>query len=180
VISSTDNDCAILSLLENLHREDLSFLEIAESYRELVKKRGISSRDISRKLGGLPFEIKERINLMKLDPLVRKYIRNFNLSERQAKALLKIRDSQLQIDTVRNICQNGLSEEDTIQFINNIIDCECQPDIHINKMKDMRILKNTLANAVNIIKQSGISADYKENVYDWGEEFIIVIKNPVV
>lgn len=180
VISSSDNDCAILSLLENLHREDLSFLEIAESYRELVKKRGISSRDISRKLGGLPFEIKERINLMKLDPLVRKYIRNFNLSERQAKALLKIHDSQLQIDTVRKICENNLNEEDTIQFINNISDGDCQPDIHINKMKDTRILKNTLSNAVNIIKQSGICADYKENIYDWGEEFVIVIKNPVV
>lgn len=179
VISSSDNDCAILSLLENLHREDLSFLEIAESYRELVKKRGVSSRDISRKLGGLPFEIKERINLMKLDPLVRKYIRNFNLNERQAKALLKIRDKQMQLDAVRNICENRLNEEDTIRFINDIINGECQPDIHINKMKNTRLLKNTLSNAVNIIKQSGISADYKENVYDWGEEFIIIIKNPV-
>lgn len=177
VITSTDNDCAVLSLLENLHREDLSFLEIAESYRELVKKQGVSSRDLSRRLGGRPFEINERINLMRLDPLVRKYIRNFNLTERQARALLKIRDSEQQIDAARQICENSLSEEETICFIDDILEKGNDTNIHINKIKDVKLLKNTISHAVALMQKSGIAADYRENVYDWGEEFIIVIKN---
>lgn len=178
IILDTDgSDCAILSLLENLQREDLSFLEIAESYRELVKKQGYSSHDLSRRLGDMPYTVKDRINLMKLDPLVRKYIRSYKLSERQSRALLKIRDKSLQIDAVRKICENAMNESDTLQFINRITKTEKEPNIHINQIKDIKILKNTLTHALSLIRLSGIKAEYKENVHDWGEEFIIIIHN---
>ncbi len=177
IVTENSTDCAILSLLENLQREDLSFLEVAESYRELIKGKGLSSREISRKIGGKPFEIKERMRLMMLDPFVRKYIRNFHLSERQARALLRIHDRDAQIEAVRYICENSLSEEESVGFISELLKTGHEPKIHINKFKDIKILKNTLTNAVGLIRQSGIDAEFNENTYDWGEEFIIVIRN---
>lgn len=177
IILDTDgSDCAILSLLENLQREDLSFLEIAESYRELIKKDGISSRDLSRKLGERTFDITQRMSLMSLDPIVRKYIRSFNLSEKLAKALLKIKDKEMQIEAVRQICENSLTEHDSIEYINDIINSDSTPNFHINKIKNMQIIRNTLNNAVNTIKTSGIDAQFNEETYDWGNEFIIKIK----
>ncbi len=177
IIDTDGSDCAILSLLENLQREDLSFLEVAESYRELVKKQGYSSHDLSRRIGDMPYIVKDRISLMNLDPLVRKYIRSYKLTERQSRALLKIRDKAQQIDAVRKICESGMTETDTIQFVNNVIKAEKEPNIHINRIKDIKILKNTLTNALALIKLSGIKAEYKENDYDWGKEFIIVVHN---
>ncbi len=176
IIDTDGSDCAILSLLENLQRDDLSFLEIAESYRELIKKNGISSRDLSRKLGERPFEITERIGLMSLDPIVRKYIRSFNLSEKIAKALLKIKDKNTQIETVRKVCENSLTEAESINYINEVLSSDNSPVIHINKIKDMQLLRNTINNALNIMRTSGIDAQCNEKSHDWGDEFIIKIK----
>lgn len=177
VIDTDGSDCAILSLLENLQREDLSFLEVAESYRELIKKQGYSGRDISRRIGDMPYNVKDRADLMKLDPLVRKYIRSYKLTEKQAHSLLKIRNPELQIETVRKICENNMNEDDSIAFVNGIIKNSKEPSIHINRIKDIKILKNTLTNAVSLIRLSGINAEYREKLHTWGEEFIIVIHN---
>lgn len=177
IITDINADCAILSLLENLQREDLSFLEIAESYKELIKKKGISSHELSRKIGDNPYAIKERTKLMRLDPLARKYVRNFRLSERQAQALLRIKDSKLQVDAARHICEAKLDENESIRFITEISKSSDEPNIRINKFKDIKIFRNTISNAVGIIRRSGIDADYSEKSYDWGEEFVIVIRN---
>lgn len=177
VLDTDGSDCAVLSLLENLQREDLSFLEVAESYRELIKKKGISSRDLSRKLGSKAFEISERINLMSLDPLVRKYIRSFKLTERQAKALLKIKDKPTQIEATRQICENSLTEAETQKFVSGLLKNDTEPNIQMGKIKDMQVLRNTVSNAVSLIRNSGVDAHFNEKIHDWGEELVIVIKN---
>ena len=177
VLDTDGSDCAILSLLENLQREDLSFLEIAESYKKLIRKNGLTSHDLSRRIGDTAYEVKERIDLMKLDPLVRKYIRNFKLTERQARALLHIRDRKTQIEAVREICEKGLSEYDTLQFVADIVKTGHTPSVHMNRMKDIKLLRNTLTGAVKLIRESGIEAELTENSRDWGEEFVIKVKN---
>ena len=183
ILDTDGSDCAVLSLLENLQREDLSFLEVAESYRELIKKKGISSQDLSRKLGNRPYEINERINLLKLDPLVRKYIRSYKLSEKQAKSLLKLKDRSLQIEATRKVCENGLTESETAQLVSELTtdepdtDAVVSPSLKINKIKDIQILRNTISNAVSLIRKSGIDALYSEKSHSWGEEFTIVVKN---
>ena len=184
IILDTDgSDCAVLSLLENLQREDLSFLEIAESYKELIKKKGISSRDLSRKLGKRAYDITEHINLMSLDPLVRKYIRGFKLSKRQAKMLLKIKDKPLQIEATRRICENRLTEAESIEFINELAKIPrdlahtSKPAAKLNILKDIQILRNTISNAICLIRKSGVDVRYDEKSHDWGNEFTIVVKN---
>lgn len=177
VLDTDGSDCAILSLLENLQREDLSFLEIAESYKKLIRKKGLSSHDLSRRIGDTPYGVKERMELMKLDPLVRKYIRNFDLTERQARALLHIRDRKTQIDAVQEICENGLNESDTAQFVTEILKTGHSPSMHMNRMKDVKLLRNTITNAVNLIRESGVEAEFTETSHDWGDEFTITVKN---
>ena len=177
IIDAPRSDCAILSLLENLQREDLSFLEIAESYRGLVKDKGYTSYDLSRRLGDRPYEVKERISLMRLDPIVRKYIRSFNLSERQAAALLKVRESNKQIEAVQQICENSLNESDSIKFINGLIKTGSEPMLHMNRMKDIKILRNTLNNAVELMRAGGIDAEITERSNENGQEFLIIVRN---
>ena len=184
IILDTDgSDCAILSLLENLQREDLSFLEIAESYKELIKKKGITSRDLSRKLGKRTYDITEHISLMNLDPLVRKYIRAFKLTKRQAKALLKLKDKSLQIEATRKICENRLTESETIEFINELTQTQSEPipitppSAKLNRIKDIQTLRNTISSAICLIRKSGMDVRYDEKTYDWGDEFTIIVKN---
>lgn len=176
VLDTDGSDCAILSLLENLQREELSFLEIAESYKQLVKKKGMTSSELSRKIGDKPYDVREKIDLMRLDPLVRKYIRSFELSERQARSLLKLHDKSRQLEAARYICENGLNESETASFVMDMLKSDKEPKLHINKIKDIKVLRNTLTHAVNLIRSSGVSAELSENVYDWGEEFVVTVK----
>ncbi|MBQ3427903.1 MAG: ParB/RepB/Spo0J family partition protein [Clostridia bacterium] len=177
IIDAPHSDCAILSLLENLQREDLSFLEIAESYKYLVKDKGYTSYDLSRRVGDRPYDVKERIRLMKLDPIVRKYIRSFGLTERQAAALVKLRDHTRQLEAVQQICENSLSESDSIDYINGLISAGSEPKIHINRIKDIKLLRNTLNNAVGLIRRSGIDAELTETAKDGCQEFLIIVRN---
>lgn len=175
IIKTDDSDCAVLSLLENLQREDLSFLEIAESYKELVKRNGYSSHDVSRQLGGKPYEIKERISLMSLDPIVRKYIRSFKLTERQARALLKIKDSTAQIEAARMICENDLNENESMKFIESFLKTDKEPSLYINKIKDIKVFRNTINKALSILRMSGIEAEFHEVSGENKEMFTITI-----
>lgn len=177
IIETDGSDCAILSLLENLQREDLSFLEIAQSYKNLVKNNGYSNHDVSRQLGDKPYEVKEKINLMSLDPIVRKYIRSFNLTERQAKALLKIKNTNAQIEAARQICENGINESDSIKFIKELTTTNKEPSFHINRIKDIKIFRNTINKALNLLRMSGVEAEYTEKTDDKNEIFTITIHN---
>lgn len=178
VLETDGSDCAVLSLLENLQREDLSFLEIAESYKELLKKNGISSRDLSRKLGSKPYEISERVSLTNLEPLIKKYIRSFRLTERQAKSILKIKEKQRRLEATRQICENGLTESETADYINSLLKSESEPAVQLGRMHDVKLLRNTISNAVNLIRSSGIDAYCNEKNHEWGNEFVITVKTP--
>ena len=75
VIIEADNDkSAILALLENLQREDLSFFEIAESYKSLIREQGLTQTELALKVGKSQASVANKIRLLKLPPLVKKLI----------------------------------------------------------------------------------------------------------
>ena len=47
----------------------------------------------------------------------------------------------------------------------------------MSRMKDVKLLRNTLSNAVNLVRESGIDAEFTETNHDWGKEFTITVKN---
>lgn len=177
VLDTDGSDSAILSLLENLQREDLTFMEVAESYRSLIKKKGYTNHDLSRKLGEDAYSITEKVRLTRLEPSVCKYIRCFGLSEKQARALLRITDKSQRLDAVIHICDNHLSETETIQFISGLLKSGNEPNIHINKLNGIKLLKNTINDSINIIRKSGVNIEFNEHNYDDRSEFVIIIRN---
>ena len=47
----------------------------------------------------------------------------------------------------------------------------------MNRMKDIQLLRNTLSDAVQMVRESGIDAEFTENKLDWGSEFVIRLHN---
>ena len=90
IINADPDKSAILALLENLQREDLSFFEIAEGYQRLIREQGMTQEDIAQKLGKSQSTVANKIRLLRLSPIVRKIIRDYSLSERHARALLNL------------------------------------------------------------------------------------------
>lgn len=184
IIRGDSNKSAILALLENLQREDLSFFEIAESYRHLLKKQGITQTELAEKVGKSQSSIANKIRLLRLPPLVKKLIRDYDLTERHARALLMLTDKQKQLEVVKAACRDNLSANETEKMIHDINEKEKKMlmpkrEVRVSPANDMKLFKNTVSKAVGVIKKSGIEAEMEENSFDWGTEYVIKVKNTV-
>ena len=177
IVINADNDkSAILALLENLQREDLSFFEIAEGYQRLIKEQGMTQDDIARKLGKSQSTVANKIRLLKLTPIVRKIIREYALTERHARALLTL-DPEKQLIAVRNICDNNLNVRQSEELISGMLQEKVKKTqtIKVNEINDIRLFTNTVKQAVNLMRESGADAQLEKKDFDWGVEYIIKV-----
>lgn len=179
VIIEADNDkSAILALLENLQREDLSFFEVAESYKALIHDQGLTQTELASKVGKSQASVANKMRLLRLAPLVKKLIRDYDLSERHARALLLAGDEEKQLEAVKIVCRDNLNVTQTEELIRNMNASKIKPidELRVTTAKDVKVFKNTVTRAVSMMKKSGIDAQLEENSFDWGTEYIIKIK----
>ena len=100
-----DQQIAELSLLENLQREDLSIIEEAMAYQDLIN-RGLTQEEIAQKMGmKQPWRIQERLNILKLTPIYQEYVMKGILTPSQSQEMSRLpRDKQ---DIVFDRIQSG-------------------------------------------------------------------------
>ena len=182
IVINADNDkSAILALLENLQREDLSFFEVAESYKSLIRRQGITQTELAERVGKSQASVANKMRLLRLPPLVKKLIRDYDLSERHARAFLMLTDEGKQLEAAKQVCRDNLSVAQTEQLIREMNTAEQKKlrntdEIRITRTNDIKVFKNTVTKAVGLMQKSGIDADIEENAFDWGTEYIIKIK----
>ena len=179
IIIDADNDkSAILALLENLQREDLSFFEIAESYKNLIREQGLTQTELASRVGKSQASVANKMRLLRLPPLVKKLIRDYDLTERHARALLLLPDEEKQFEAVKIVCRDNLNVTQTEQLVRAMNTYKPKPidDLRVTKANDVKVFKNTVRRAVNLMKKGGIDEDIEENSFDWGMEYIIKIK----
>jgi ParB family chromosome partitioning protein len=86
----SERDAAVFALVENLQRVDLLFLEEAEGYRELIEEFRLSQEEVAAQVGKSQPTIANKLRLLRLEVSVRECIVREGLSERHARALLRI------------------------------------------------------------------------------------------
>ena len=182
IIDINDNDSAVMALIENLQREDLSYMEEAEGYNNLISDHGFTQEELATKIGKSQSTIANKIRLLKLPPLVKKILADNSLTERHARALLKLHDEQLQLKVLKNVCEKGLNVKKTEDLVERAIDrFTKQENEKKNKgkftraIKDIRIFVNTIKQSIELMKKSGVDA--KAAQFDRGSyvEFIVRI-----
>jgi ParB family chromosome partitioning protein len=182
VVNITDNDSAVIALIENLQREDLSYLEEAEGYNNLINDHGFTQEELAQKIGKSQSTIANKIRLLRLSPMVKKILSDNSLTERHARALLKLHDEQLQLKVLKLVCEKGMNVKKTEELVERAIEKytrqekEAVPERKFTRaIKDIRIFVNTIRQAIDLMKKSGVNA--KAAQIDRGEyvEFIIRI-----
>ena len=122
VINVDDNNSAVMALIENLQREDLNYMEEAEGYNNLITEHGFTQEELAQKIGKSQSTIANKIRLLKLPPLVKKILFDNNLTERHARALLKLHDEQLQLKVLKIVCERGLNVKKTEELVERAIE----------------------------------------------------------
>lgn len=171
VLDITDRNSAVLALVENIQRKDLHFFDEAEALSKLLDFYGMTQEDAAVRLGKTQSTIANKLRLLKLSESVRSKIRCCGLTERHARALLRLPNENLQLEAVDNICSKRLNVEQTERLVAAIIDRENERESirrRSGAFKDIRLFVNTINKAVEMMKAAGINADsqkIKENGY---------------
>jgi ParB family chromosome partitioning protein len=183
IISVDDNDSAVMALIENLQREDLSYMEEAEGYNHLISEHGFTQEELAQKIGKSQSTIANKIRLLKLSPLVKKILSDNNLTERHARALLKLHDEQLQLKVLRLVCDRGLNVKRTEDLVERAIEKftrkakgEVSGKKFTRAIKDIRIFVNTIKQAIDMMKKSGLNV--KAAQLDRGEYLEFIVRIP--
>jgi len=97
------------SLVENLQREDLNPMEIAEAYNKLAEGLGYTQEEISEKVGKDRTSVANYMRLLKLPPSIQKLLSNGDLAMGHARALISVGDPELQVKLAKTIIAKKLT-----------------------------------------------------------------------
>lgn len=179
IIDITDSESAEIALLENLQREDLTYIEEAEAYYNLIKDHNFTQDELAKRMGKKQSTIANKLRLLKLSSEVRDLCLSNKLTERHARALLTVPNEELQLKIVQKVIKDGLNVKKTEELINKEL-LKLAGNQLQNKAK--RSIKSALPAKlyVNTIKQVlqkfDIPAEY---AYKDEEEFIeVTVKIP--
>lgn len=167
-----DKEMAELAMIENLQREDLHYLEEAEGFQQLIANFGFTQEELARRMGKRQSTIANKLRLLKLSDKVRSILVQEQLTERHARALLKLDDAKLQLEVLDVIRQKELNVRETEALIQEVLD-DISREMEkkaprqnvVRIIRDVRIFLNTINNVVGEMKKTGLNVkvDQEQN-----------------
>lgn len=151
---------SLAALVENLQRQDLDYWEEAEGIARLIRVYGLSQEQAAARLGKSPSALANKLRLLKHPPAVRTALREAELSERHARALLRLPDEAQRLEAIGVIADRGLNVAKTEAYIDALLSKPSQPrrEPHKLLMKDVRLFLNSMDRHLATLQQAGISA----------------------
>ncbi len=173
-----DREVALIALVENVQREDLNFLEEARGYKKLMDDFGLTQMEIAEKMNKKQSTISNKIRILSLpDELQSKIIEN-RLTERHARALLKLHDEEDRKNVLDRVVNNNLNVKQAEKLIEDLLEKKEQAIRKKNKINyiSYKIYVNTLRKTFNQIKEVEKNAIFVQE--DKGDVFEVKIILP--
>lgn len=169
-VEAGEVDAAILAIIENLHREDLSMFEEAASIQSLISLTGMTQEACAKKLSVSQSYVANKLRLLRLSEGEQEKIDENGLTERHARALLRLEDEEEREEVLSIIIKREMNVSRTEEYIEDIIcaksrlaERESKPKGSEQKRKlvirDIRLFYNSIDHAVDVIKKSGIPVE---------------------
>ena len=167
VIGADERESSLLALVENLQRSDLDFIEEAEGLQRLIREHGLSQEEAARRVGKSQSAVANKLRLLRHPPDIIADLRKNGLTERHARALLRVEDEDARRRALEAIVREHMNVAQTDEYMEQLVNpipAPAQKDGPRGRVlyivKDIRIFLNTIQRAVETMRQSGINADY--------------------
>lgn len=154
VMQMTESESAITALVENLQRQDLDFIEEARGIDLLLRQHGMSQEQAARLLGKSQSGIANKLRLLRHSPQVLEALRQADLTERHARALLKLPAEHQKLQAIAAISRQNMSVARAEQYIEGLLSQQDTDRKKANVGAFLSYLNQSLAR----IQLSGISA----------------------
>ena len=178
LVQGSDERTAVMGLIENIQRSDLTFFEQAQAFSRLIERFDLTQESLALRLGMSQSAVANKLRLLRFDEDERRMIAEAGLSERHARALLRLNDKQQRSETLDKAIQNCWTVDRLEKHIARLLE-DTAVKLKYQKravmLKDVRLFFNTVNKAVSVMKLAGVDASTKRINHEGYIEYIITI-----
>ncbi|MCQ9279494.1 MULTISPECIES: nucleoid occlusion protein [Staphylococcus] len=160
-----DEETAVVALIENIQRENLSAVEEAEAYKKLLEIGGTTQSELAKSLGKSQSFIANKLRLLKLAPKVISRLREGKITERHARAVLSLKEED-QEKLIEQVISQKLNVKQTEARVKQKIGPEKVKAQSFQFSKDLTQARDEVGKSVQVIEQSGIRVEQRDKDHD--------------
>lgn len=172
----SDETSGLFALIENLQRKDLDYMEQAQGMAGLMEKYGLSQEQVARRLGKSQSAVANKLRLLKHPPAVVEVLRERGLSERHARALLRVEDPEKRLTMALRTADEGWSVAKLEQVLDSAEERPPRFLWRTTMLKDARLLLNSVEHALQAARAAGLEAMGSREETD--TEIVLTIRLP--
>ena len=195
VVDADDEESAVLALIENIQRENLSYMEEALGYLKLAQEYHMTQEEIAKLMGKTQSAVANKLRILRLCGETKRILAEYGLTERHARALLRLSKEEQQVQTAKLIAVKGMNVRETEEYIENLLMKQqevlperCLPLSGTVKeevknrltrprikrfIRDIRLFTNTVNRAALYMKEAGVPVQVAENKNEGYYEMVI-------
>jgi len=163
-------ESSLIALVENLQRRDLDFVEEAEGIERLIRLFGMSQEEAARRLGRSQSAVANKLRILRLPDDILDALRAERLTERHARALLRLKDDDERRAALARIIAEGMNVAAAESYIDSLLapaeEAPAKPPKPQRPtivLKDVRLFLNTVTRGLDIMRAGGIAADMEKS-----------------
>lgn len=144
----------MLALVENLQRRDLDYIEEAEGLQKLMQQYHLSQEQAARRIGKSQSAVANKLRILRHPPSVLQALRENHLTERHARALLRLPDEEERLRVIGLIVQGEWTVAKTEQYI----DARLAPKVPQRRelgtfvLRDVRVFLNSIDHQLDLVR----------------------------
>ena len=181
IAAADSRESAEMALVENLQRQDLNIFEEATAIEVLLRSYRMTQEEIAARLAVSQSYVANKLRLLRLTEAERARILDAGLSERHARAFIRLSDPEKRRTVMDKVIKQRLNVAATEALVEatlekgNLLEKQSRRRL-VGVIKDIRLFYNSLDNALGIIRRSGIDARCEKKEYE--NEIEVTIRIP--
>jgi ParB family chromosome partitioning protein len=176
LVNASDRECSLMCLIENIQRTDLNFFEEADGIKRLMNEFSLSQTEVAEKIGMAQSTLSNKLRLLKLTDAQRKTVISAKLTERHARALIRLPEDRRD-EVLNRVVATDMSVVDTEQAVDMIL-AEAvvkKKPLRAYKIGDIRIFSNSLNKMIETMRKSGVDAKSRKSETEEYIEYTVII-----
>jgi ParB family chromosome partitioning protein len=157
-IAADSQNSSLLALVENLQRQDLDFLEEALALDKLMRTYCLSQDEVARRIGKSQSAVANKLRLLRLPINILQALRDNGLTERHARALLRLEHDHRLEAAAEQIIRGRYTVARTEQYVSNLLSTTKAKPKRAFIIKDVRLFLNSVTRGLSMMKSAGVDA----------------------
>lgn len=184
LLKISDSESAVMAFVESIQRQNLSFLEEAEGYRNMIEDYGLTQEQLAVTVSKTQSCIANKLRVLRLEDSVKKLLLDYRFTERHARALLRLPDEDTRLLVLEQMILEEMNVKRTEELVERTLDMLSGCTVSRSEKKekcyvrigDFRLFTNTIKQSVEAIRRTGVEVLYEDQQDEESCEIIIQIR----